>query len=117
MSDENLVKEFLEFIVKEGVHIHETLRTLGSQGGVVFFLQSFEQWLGKRREKVEAGRTGAELAGIASPNNRMLKLPGVNVVETFVLNQNADASINERAKYSRIIRETYEYLAGQLQHT
>lgn len=51
---------------------------------------------------------------IASTNSRVMQLPGVNVVETFIINQHDGASIEQRAKIASIVRETYEYLAGQL---
>ena len=54
-----------------------------------------------------------ECANLQAHNSRVITLPGVNVVETFVLNEYADASINEREKIARIAREVYEYLAGQ----
>jgi hypothetical protein len=49
-----------------------------------------------------------------SYNSAMPKLPGINIVETHVLNIHHDCSINERSRIAGIVGEAYNYIAGQL---
>lgn len=44
------------------------------------------------------------------------KMPGVNIVETAVLNRMLDIQPYERRFVARVARETYEYLAEHFGH-
>ena len=89
--------------------------------------KTFEEWIhdglenehvptdshGWLRRAWEAATNAAE-ERFTSHNSTMPKLPGVNIVETHVLNIHHDCSINERSRIAGIVGEAYDYIAGQL---
>ena len=51
---------------------------------------------------------------VQTGNISVMQFPGVNEVETVILNEHPDSPISHRPGIARIVRETYEYLAGKL---
>jgi hypothetical protein len=60
------------------------------------------------------GRSNLVELSTTAYNRAMPKLPGIFNVETHVLNIHHDCSINERERIAGIVRECYDYIAGQL---